>query len=61
MNLIQPNFNNLKLNFNKDKYIKINLLLNHISISIISQNKKLPKKFLFCNIKSKIANISILH
>ena len=39
MNLVQPNINNLKLNFSKDKYIKINILINHINISIISQNK----------------------
>ena len=39
MNIIQPNFINLKFNFNRDKYVKINILLNHINISIISQNK----------------------
>ena len=38
-NLIQSDIDNLKSNFNKDQYTKINLLINHINISIISQNK----------------------
>ena len=51
MNLIQPNYNNIKLNFNKDKYTKINLLVNRINVSIISQNKKERKEIvlLFIN------------
>ena len=60
MNLIQPNFNNLKLNFNKDKYIKINLLLNHISISIISQNKKERKEIVLIFIKDFQSGIKLL-
>ena len=51
MNIIRPNFNNLKFNFSKDKYIKINFLINHINISIISQNKQERKEIvlLFIN------------
>ena len=51
MNIIRPNFNNLKFNFSEDKYIKINFLINHINISIISQNKQERKEIvlLFIN------------
>ena len=40
MNLPKISFNSLKINLNPDRYIKINILLNHISISILKQNLK---------------------
>ena len=60
MNLIQPNFSNLKFNFHKDKYIKINLLLNNISISIISQTKKERKEIVLAFIKDFQSGIKLL-
>ena len=62
MNIIRPNFNNLKFNFSKDKYIKINFLINYINISIISQNKQERKEIvlLFIKMWSKIINIKII-
>ena len=44
MNLPKISYNNFKLNLKTDKYIKINIILNHINISIIEQNAKTNSK-----------------
>ena len=40
MNLNQLNDNDLIYNFNRNKHIKINIIINQINVSIISQNNK---------------------
>ena len=60
MDLIQPNINNLKFNFNKDKYIKINLLINHINVSIINQNKQERKEIVLLFINNFQCGIKLL-
>ena len=60
MNLIQPDDNNIKFNFNKDKYIKIILLLNHINISVISQGQKDRKEIILIFIKDFLSGIQLL-
>ena len=60
MNLVQQNEKNLKLNFNKDKYIKINILLNNITISLITQKKEERKEIVLIFIKDFQSGIKVL-
>jgi hypothetical protein len=40
IDLPKISYNKLKMNFKSNQFIKINIIVNHINISIISQNKK---------------------
>ena len=39
MNLPKIAYRNFKINYTQDKYIKINIIFNHLNISVIGQNK----------------------